>query len=70
MKQLSIVLLLMVGLSCSNDAEMKDPSEVDPPSEAITDSMSLRNDSVISPDTTPGNGSQVGASDSIQKAKQ
>jgi hypothetical protein len=41
-----------------------------PPSDAIPDSTRLVNDSVIVPDTTPGNGSQVGASDSIQRNKQ
>ena len=75
MKQLSIFLLLLFGLACNNNdnennAEMKDPSEVHPPSETIPDSMSLVNDSVIRPDTTPGNGSQVGKSDSIQKSRQ
>lgn len=56
--------------SGSSDAEMKDPSTVHPPSEAIPDSTKLVNDSVIVPDTQPGNGAQVGKSDSIQKTKQ
>ena len=53
----------------SNTTTEKDPSVTQPPSDAIPDSMKLVNDSVIVPDTTPGNGSQVGKSDSIQKAK-
>jgi len=56
--------------SSNSDAEMKDPSAVHPPSEAIPDSTKLVNDSVIVPDTQPGNGHQVGKSDSIQKTKQ
>jgi len=50
----------------SNNGAEKDPSVVQPPSEAIPDSMKIVNDSVISPDTVPGNGSQVGNSDSMQ----
>ncbi|HTM92311.1 MAG TPA: hypothetical protein VL095_07835 [Flavisolibacter sp.] len=49
---------------------MKDPSTVQPPSEAIPGSTRLVNDSVIVPDTTPGNGPQVGKADLIQKTKQ
>jgi hypothetical protein len=41
-----------------------------PPSDVIPDSTRLVNDSVIVPDTTPDNGSQVGASDYIQRNKQ
>jgi hypothetical protein len=50
-----------------NDAGMKDPATVHPPSEAIPDSTKLVNDSVIMPDTTPNNGAQVGSSDSIRR---
>lgn len=53
----------------SNDADRggeKDPSVMHPPSQAIPDSTKLVNDSVIVPDLTPGNGRQVGKSDSIQ----
>jgi len=54
----------------SSDAELKDPSTVHPPSEAIPDSTRLVNDSEIVPNTTVGNVRQVGKSDSIQKSKQ
>lgn len=69
-----LIGLFSIGviIACNNsnsDAELKDPSTVQPPSEAIPDSTKLVNDSVIVPDTTPGNGKQVGKSDSIQKAK-
>ena len=52
-----------------NDAELKDPSVVHPPSEAIPDSAKLVNDSVIMPDVAPNNGSQSGGSDSIQRKR-
>jgi len=55
--------LLFAVTACNNsrnsDVEMKDPSTVQPPSEAITDSTKLVNDSVIMPDTQPRNGHQV-----------
>lgn len=73
MKRLFLIGSLLIGLVACNDnsAEgMKDPSTVHPPSEAIPDSTKLVNDSVIVPDTVPGNGSQVGRSDSIQKNRQ
>ena len=55
-------------LGCNNnDGGEKDPSVMQPPSEAIPDSMKIINDSVIGPDTTPGNGKNAGNSDSIQK---
>jgi hypothetical protein len=70
---LLLVFVFMAGVfsSCGNnsnqtDAELIDPATVHPPSEAIPDSTRLVNDSVIVPDVTPGNGSQVGSSDSIQ----
>jgi hypothetical protein len=61
--------------ACNNDSDSnatqsggeKDPSVTQPPSEAIIDSTKIVNDSVIVPDTTPGNGRQVRQSDSIQK---
>jgi hypothetical protein len=55
------------GSNNNNETELKDPATVHPPSEAIPDSTKLVRDSVIMPDTVPNNGSQVGASDSIQK---
>ena len=67
-----IIAAVLIVAGCNNhdgQAE-KDPSVTHPPSEAIPDSTKLVNDSVIVPDTTPGNGAQVGASDSIQKNKQ
>lgn len=73
MKRYALVLFSFLMLqACNdgndrNDAEMKDPSVMQPPSDAIPDSTRLVNDSVIVPDATPGNGKQVGQSDSIQK---
>jgi hypothetical protein len=71
MKAFVLALLYFALQSCGNDksdeAVMKDPAEVRPPSENIPDSMAIKNDSVIVPDTTPNNGSQVGKSDSIHK---
>jgi hypothetical protein len=64
-----IIAFLFAACSNNNGGE-KDPSTVHPPSEAIPDSTRLVNDSVIVPDTMPGNGSQVGKSDSIQRNKQ
>jgi hypothetical protein len=72
MKNFVLILGLALGLAaCGNNSAEgeKDPSTVHPPSEAIPDSMKLVNDSLIVPDTVPGNGSQVGKSDSIQKNK-
>ena len=76
MKRYLVILgLALVTQACNNDNNNettnseKDPSIMQPPSDAIPDSMKLVNDSVIVPDTTPGNGAQVGKSDSIQKAK-
>jgi hypothetical protein len=76
MKIYALALLLALGLQACNDgnnnngANLKDPSVMQPPSDAIPDSTKLVNDSVIMPDTTPGNRSQVGQSDSIQRAKE
>ena len=77
MKIYSLCLGLLIGLAACGDNTNRtdgggenDPSVVHPPSEAIPDSMQLVNDSVIMPDTRPGNGSQVGASDSIQRERQ
>ena len=62
--------------ACSNSsgendkAVMKDPSTIHPPSEAIPDSTKLVNDSVIVPDVTPNNDSQVGRGDSLHRTKQ
>jgi hypothetical protein len=74
MKQYALVLLAFMSLQACNDGDNnsggeKDPSVMQPPSDAIPDSMKLVNDSVIVPDTTPGNGRQVGQSDSIQKTR-
>jgi len=73
MKKYVLLLLLIAGLQACNDNNNsggeKDPSVMQPPSDAIPDSTRLVNDSVIVPDTTPGNGRQVGQSDSIQKNK-
>ena len=65
---LSICFSLFVLTACNNEdaATEQDPATVHPPSEAIPDSTRLVNDSVIVPDVTPGNGSQVGNSDSIR----
>lgn len=61
MKKYFFSVFLVTGLiACNNsssDSELKDPSTVHPPSEAIPDSTRLVNDSVIVADTTPGNGS-------------
>lgn len=77
MKKYFFYVTVMMGLIACNSGENntdgsgeKDPSTVHPPSEAIPDSTKLVNDSVIMPDTTPGNGSEVGNSDSIQKNRQ
>ena len=68
-----LVLALIFGMAACNNSnsggDEKDPSTVQPPSENIPDSTKIVNDSVIVPDTTPGNGHQVGKSDSIQKSK-
>lgn len=79
MKLFMGLVFSFVMISC-NDAsdssvngdtvELKDPLLTHPPSEAITDSTRLVNDSVIVADTTPNNGSQVGRSDSIHKNRQ
>lgn len=73
MKARCILFAMAFSLfACNNSTNKggeKDPSTVQPPSEAIPDSTKLVNDSVIVPDTTPGNGSQVGKSDSIQQQK-
>jgi hypothetical protein len=72
MKLRSILFAMTLSLAAcgNNNGGEKDPSTVHPPSEAIPDSTRLVNDSVIVPDTTPGNASQVGKSDSIQQQKQ
>ena len=57
----SLLLLLGAFASCGNgqtDAELKDPAEVHPPSEAITDSTKIVNDSVIVPDVSGDTGLQ------------
>jgi hypothetical protein len=76
MKRYLMILGLALAMQACNDSNSnatinteKDPSVVQPPSDAIPDSTRLVDDSVIVPDTTPGNGSQVGKSDSIQKSK-
>ena len=76
MKRYLLFFGLALALQACNDSNNnsgasteKDPSVMQPPSEAIPDSTKLVNDSVIVADTTPGNGAQVGASDSIRKAK-
>jgi hypothetical protein len=74
MKRYALVLVAFMSLQACNDSNdsssgEKDPSVMQPPSDAIPDSMKLMNDSVIVPDTTPGNGRQAGQSDSIQKTR-
>jgi hypothetical protein len=72
MKRIFFVSSLIFALiACNNSSSNgeKDPSTVQPPSENIPDSTKIVNDSVIVPDTIPGNGHQVGKSDSIQKNK-
>lgn len=71
--KIGVLALAVFVASCGNNedkADLKDSSTVHPPSEAIPDSTKLVGDSVIMPDTVPGNGSQVGNSDSIQRQKQ
>lgn len=68
----AVLTALIIG--CSNSEEENrgrenDPSVMQPPSEAIPDSMRLVSDSVIVPDLTPGNGSQVGDIDSIRRTQ-
>lgn len=65
-------LLLLVGtvVSCGNnqtDAELKDPATVHPPSEAIPDSTTIVNDSVIVPNVTPDSGSQSRSNDTTPR---
>jgi hypothetical protein len=73
MKRNVWVLMLLTGLLACNDSNSKydggekDPAVTQPPSENLPDSVKLVNDSVIVPDTTPGNGKQAGNSDSIQR---
>jgi hypothetical protein len=74
MKRYALVLLAFISLqacnvSNNNSGGEKDPFVMQPPSDAIQDSTKLVNDSVIVPDTTSGNGRQVGQSDSIQKTR-
>ncbi|MER3470479.1 MAG: hypothetical protein C4330_03885 [Chitinophagaceae bacterium] len=72
MKGRALYFLLAISFAaCNNSRDTysggeKDPSTVQPPAQAIPDSTKLVNDSVIVPDTTPGNGHQVGKNDSIQ----
>lgn len=72
MKRYTLFFLLFFSFQACNDADKnrggeKDPSVMQPPSQNIPDSTKLVNDSVIVPDVTPGNGSQVGNSDSIRQ---
>jgi hypothetical protein len=77
MKMMNLFSFLLCGsllIACNNQNDQgkgveKDPSQVQPPSQAITNSTKLVNDSVIVPDTTPNNRKQVGKSDSLQKSK-
>jgi hypothetical protein len=74
MKKYLIGRASMAGLNACNDSnsdvELKEPSLVHPPSEAIPGSTRLVNDFVIVRDIKVGNARQVGKSDSIQKTKQ
>ena len=68
---LSLTTLLVLA-ACNNsnnedEAEMKDPTETQPVSDAIPDSMALAKDSVIVPDVTPNNGTQTGRGDSADR---
>lgn len=63
------ILFMSIGFAACgdnnnrNDAELKDPSVTQPPSEAIPDSTKIVADSVI----VPNNGRQVGASDTLRR---
>jgi len=59
----------MVACNNSSDAELKNPSTVQPPSEALPDSTRLVNDSLIVPDTARGIDHGVGRSDSLKEIK-
>ncbi|MBD0289111.1 MAG: hypothetical protein ICV79_27385 [Flavisolibacter sp.] len=69
MKKYCLFLALFFTFCACNENRggEKDPSVMQPPSEDIPDSIKIVNDSVITPETTPGNGSQVGRSDSIRR---
>ena len=71
-RKITAALIMFAAVSChdaeeNSEQQLKNPAETHPPSEAIPDSTRLVNDSVIVADTTRGNGSQVGSSDSIRK---
>jgi hypothetical protein len=53
---LALITAIVACNNSSSESELKDPSTVHPPSDAIPESTRLVNDSVIIPDTTPGNG--------------
>ena len=68
---LSLTTLLVIT-ACNNsnneeEAEMKDPTETQPVSDAIPDSMKLVNDSGVVPDVTPNNGTKTGSGDSAER---
>jgi hypothetical protein len=63
-------LLILAACNTSNnedEAEMKDPTETQPVSDAIPDSMKLMNDSVVVPDVTSNNGTQTSREDSAER---
>jgi hypothetical protein len=60
-------IFLVACTNGNNDAQLKDPSTVHPPSEAITDSTKLVNDSVIVPDTQSKVNARAGTRDSVQR---
>lgn len=65
-----LLLLVNTVVSCGNgqtDAELKDPADVHPPSEAIPDSTTIVNDSVIVPEVTPDTGMHRRSNDSAQR---
>lgn len=62
-------LLILTACNNSNNEdkmELKDPTETQPVSDAIPDSMKLVNDSVLVPDVTTNNGTFTGREDSAE----
>lgn len=58
MKKFAGILFILFLLACGSpepDQQLKDPSEVQPPEDAIPDTTKIVNDSVIVPDTPQRN---------------
>ena len=54
---LALVVLFMAcgdGNNDNNNPELRDPSAIQPPEEAIPDTMTIQQDSLITPDTSTG----------------